>query len=1046
MLAVNKNTNLYPLHFRKSLLLIIFSIVFITEAQYSINEGIIEISDTQKDQIDLKGNWGFINGKFISPDKLNDTILRSSDKLKVPGVWTPGNKGAGTYLLKIKGLNNIHSPVLRIEEIRSSYKLYFKSISSNDDKPKLLAQCGEPSINESKSSALFKEIFCRLPAGSDSGYIVIHVSNYKVLNGGIKFPIYLGEFETIKKTRDFERAINFTIIGIVLFMAFHHLFLFFNLREKTTYLFFSIFSIFMGSYTFLNQGYAFEHIISPNENLFINALKLVYLCLIFGFPFFLSFLTRVFYHEFSKTFEKFFWIVSSLFLIGLFLPIYIFEKLFLYYHLFLLSMILYSTFCILKAMQNQRSASKISFVGFLIFLLTVIHDILLDHMIIDSNIWLGAYGMVAFILSQSAVLSRLFAETHRNLEYLSRNLEIEVTKKTEDLRSAHQELALEVEARTNVFVNLAHEIKTPLAIINTNLQNISETPQKEEIEEIKFNVNMLISQVHNFLDSEKIRRGNIEYDHSNPLDISLFLTKKIPGFKNLANTKNIKLSANIENNLFCKIDPHAFNRITNNLIDNAIKYNCPEGSINIEINGNNNNILLIVKNTGIGIEPNKLQEIFEPYKQVSSEKKNSEGLGMGLYIIKGIIDSIDGKISVKSKLQESTTFTISLKKSKPSYNVSQFPDQILTIPSDMSINEKIEDFISEEKRETILLVEDNRSLLKSLKKSLMDEFNILIAENGKRALQKLKKIKLTPSLIISDIMMDEMDGITFQKELTIQQKLCDIPFIFLTAKSGEAEEIYGLESGAVDYITKPFSILILKAKIRTLLNFNSLKNSIIESEKFRSIGILTSTISHEIMNPLMGINGPLDILKNCIENDNITNTDTVKEAIGYISNNLKRIEDIIQTLKSINNKVEIKEEINLLCFLQPILKLFRENSRDRIEIITNIPEYFTFISNGSALSQIFINLLSNAADAIEDNGKIFISVNEEDKTITIADTGKGIEKIYLDKIFNFSFTTKDQSKGTGVGLFIVKQLCEQMGMNIAVESEFGKGSKFYLKY
>lgn len=1019
---------------------------FSKEGIYTLNNGTLKIFSKPSSQIKLDGEWNFIADAFISPDSISKDLLSKAKKLNVPGTWGKNDYGAGSYILKFTGLSYIYSPLLKIEEIRSSFSLYIKDLCPEVSNSTLLSQCGIPSLSPDSSSALFKEVLSHLPSDCDSGYLIFHVSNYSVSDGGIKFPIFLGSFNSIKKNRDFDRAINFTIIGIILFMAFHHIFLFFNLRHKRAYLYFGIFSIFMGLYNYANQGFAFEKIETPNEYLFSLILKSTYLTLIIGFPFFLSFLSNIFHNEFSKKIEKVFWYISLFFLSTLLLPLYILEKLFLFYQIALLLMTLYSMLNIFRAVLNHRSASKISFIGFLIFLFTVIHDVLLDNLFINS-IWLGAYGMTAFIISQSAVLSKLFAKTHREMEYLSKNLELEVEKKTEALQIAHKQLEKEAESKTNVFVNLAHEIKTPLAIINNHIHTLSENKFNErELNEIKFYMNLLISQITNFLDSEKIRRGSIEYDHSKPLDLSYFLTQKLPGFKKLAHSNELDISDHIQNNIFSRIDVHAFDRIINNLLDNAIKYNQPDGTISVKLTEENELITIKVEDNGIGISNDRINEIFDPYKQVSSTKRNKDGLGMGLHITREIIESVNGTITVNSKPGKGSSFIITLKSCAPTFDQNNISSKFITIPQDISINEKIDDHISKNHFETILLVEDNNSLLKSLKEILISDYNILVANNGQRALSKLNECTTLPSLIISDIMMDEMDGITFQKKLLEDKNYKNIPFIFLTAKSDEEESIKGLESGAVDYLAKPFSIPILKAKIKSLLNFSTLKNSIMENERYRSLGILTSTISHEIMNPLMGINGPLDVLKNCISDGKITEPKIVDESIKFITTNLNRIESIVNTLKSMNTKIEIIEEINFNEFLKPIIKLFSEKNHNSIKFIQQVPKDYRIKSNASVLSQIFINLISNAIDAIEDFGTVTIKVIPDKNTITITDTGTGIAENHIDRIFDFSFTTKDQSKGTGVGLFIVKRLCNQLNVDISVESSIDKGSTFTLKF
>lgn len=1009
----------------------------------AVKQGIVNITDNSE-IFKLNGHWFFSRNNFLDPISVPNLKSDNVEYVHVPGAWGDKDFGYGTYFLKVKGLLNINNPAIVVGEARSAYSLYFVSAKDGNNSSSLLATVGNPSSDSSHSIPQFKKVISTLPLNLDSGYIVIHVSNYTVKNGGIKFPVYLGTSSSIYKRNNINRSINSLIIGIILFVSFHHMFLFFNLRNQKSYLLFSLYCLFMSFYVFLNNWYAYDLLNNSSKTIFTTLLKLVYLTMIIGLPFFISFLTEVFKSEFSKKVEKFYWIFSLLFLIIIFFPINIFESIFVCYQAVLLVMLIYAQINIFRAILKHRTASKISFFGLNIFFLTIIHDILLDLLIIKS-IWLSSYGLLVFIICQSATISKLFGRTYKNMKYLSQNLEHEVLNKTRDLELAHSSLRKDSESKSNMFINLAHEIKTPLTIINNNLVSYMKRHSEDsEMREIKYNIDLLSDNIINFLDSEKIQRGIIVYDHNTSIDISYLLSQKLPAFVKYALDNKVTLSSKVQPVIFCKIDPFAFDRIINNLLDNAIKYNKENGSININLNSTDSKINLTVSDTGIGIEQKILPEIFDPFRQVKGKKENRQGLGMGLHITKEIIKSVGGDITVNSKPNEGTEFIITLAKSTPNYNLNDNFASSYTIPTNLSINEPIEDFISDASLPTILFVEDNRTLLKNTSENLKEDFNVLCAINGIKAIKKLNSTATLPALIISDIMMDEMDGIEFRKTVQKDDRFKDIPFIFLTARTGEYENIKGLETGALDYMVKPFSTDILKAKIKTLLNYNSLKQSLIEGEKFRSMGILTSTISHEIMNPLMGIEGPLGVLKENLIDDKIKNPQIAQQSLKFITDNLQRIQEIVETLKFMNNKIDIHEEIVLQNFLAPIIQIFKESVKEKIEVKSYITENFKFKSNGNALSQIIINLLSNAADAITENGTITIStmVQKDRKIFKISDNGCGIEKEYLPKIFEFSFTTKDQSKGTGMGLFIAKNLIDKLGMEISVESEINKGTTF----
>jgi len=214
-----------------------------------------------------------------------------------------------------------------------------------------------------------------------------------------------------------------------------------------------------------------------------------------------------------------------------------------------------------------------------------------------------------------------------------------------------------------------------------------------------------------------------------------------------------------------------------------------------------------------------LEKIFEPYFRVNRENSYSQGMGMGLSIVNNIVKSLRGEVFVKSKETEGSEFTVYLKPYvilNTDTVTSYEPKTLLKINES---NNKIEDAVSNNSMSSILIIEDNTEMLLYLRNKLKEMFNIYVAENGKKALLKLKTIQ-KPDLIISDVMMDEMDGFEFLKAISEDNSFHAIPLIFLTAKTTAANKLKGFNLGAVDYISKPFSISELMSKVSSIINFS----------------------------------------------------------------------------------------------------------------------------------------------------------------------------------------------------------------------------------
>lgn len=599
-------------------------------------------------------------------------------------------------------------------------------------------------------------------------------------------------------------------------------------------------------------------------------------------------------------------------------------------------------------------------------------------------------------------------------------------------------IANPIETRTELiqdeniyFMNIAHELKTPLTIISNYLDKyIKDYGENKDIEIIKNNIESLKKDMIDFLDFGKIERGQPFYNHNQIINLSESIKNKIVVFSINALKKNIVLNKKIEDNIYIKIDPFALDRILNNLLDNAIKYNKENGIVEVNLETKNNRVILTISDTGIGIDPKSIKKLFNPFNQVIDGSKSS-GVGLGLFIIKKIIDDINGDINVESKLNKGSKFTITLPLAK----------REILIKQDQEIK-------NNDKTTTILIVEDNEDLLNYLSISLQEYFNIEKASNGKIALEKLNKIK--PDLIISDIMMPEINGFELFDTINSKENYRDIPFIFLSAISANEYKIRGLESGAVDYIVKPFKIEELFAKINSLIRFKKIREILYEKDKYATIGMLVAGISHEILNPLSGIYAPIQNIQKILKkSEDSDDKRKIELFIDNIWTNIKRIESIIKNLKILfynDNLERDKKEIKLKEIIDSVLELFVNKIKNRIEVITKIENDITTYANYSALTQIFINLISNAIDAIKDNGTIIIECykNNNNTIISIEDTGCGIPKENLKNIFVPFWTTKEVGKGTGLGLYIVKDIINKLNWKIEIESEVERGSKFII--
>jgi signal transduction histidine kinase/DNA-binding NarL/FixJ family response regulator len=401
-------------------------------------------------------------------------------------------------------------------------------------------------------------------------------------------------------------------------------------------------------------------------------------------------------------------------------------------------------------------------------------------------------------------------DSEKQLQELNKDLVQKVKERTHELELLNDQ-------RTNTFINLTHETKTPLTLINNYLNEyIKKHGESEELRIIKFSTEKLSRDIVNLFDLERYKRGDYAFNHEQVCNFSQILKNNITLFKPYASTKQIEINEVIEDNIHIQADPESVSRVINNLIENAIKYTNEKGNIAVTLSLNNNTLSFVVKDNGIGIPAELQSKIFEPYYQINTEKKNYQGMGMGLAIVKQIIDSLKGTIQVNNHAPQGTEVIVSLTNCFIDANTSMPENTVIKYYFPEEQVYKAKETFNDRKR-TVLIVEDNIPLLNYMAGKIEEFFNVHIAINGLEAIEKLKSINHL-DIIVSDVMMDKLNGWDLYKAIAQNDRMKHIPFIFITAKATAHDKIQGLALGAIDYIEKPFLIEELINKIDAVLN------------------------------------------------------------------------------------------------------------------------------------------------------------------------------------------------------------------------------------
>ena len=384
------------------------------------------------------------------------------------------------------------------------------------------------------------------------------------------------------------------------------------------------------------------------------------------------------------------------------------------------------------------------------------------------------------------------------------------------------------QTKLQFFTNITHEFLTPLTIISASVDELKmTTPRSDDIfTVITQNISRLMHLFQQILEFRKAESGNLRLRVSYG-NLSDFVRTKTESFRPLIKKKKIHLSfvSNPEN-ISGYFDPDKIDKMLYNLISNAAKYTPEDGFIQVNLAYKNNNrdyVLLSVKDNGCGISAEDQKNLFTRFYEGDYRRFNTTGTGIGLSLTKDLVNLHYGDIRVESEKDKGCTFYLTFPIEKSYFNSSEIEEEPTAVIDEERTNSPAQTTTVSESTDsknklqapTLLVVEDNEELLQLMVRLLGKEYNVLTAENGKEAVTIIENE--TVELIISDIMMPEMDGIALCRFVKSTIEYSHIPIILLTAKNKEEDKAEAYESGADAFISKPFNLSVLYARIKNLL-------------------------------------------------------------------------------------------------------------------------------------------------------------------------------------------------------------------------------------
>lgn len=420
------------------------------------------------------------------------------------------------------------------------------------------------------------------------------------------------------------------------------------------------------------------------------------------------------------------------------------------------------------------------------------------------------------------------ADNLQEINILLKENQEKLLKQSEELQRTNRELSLANATKDTLFSIIAHDLKNPFHVILSTSQtlfsrfdNLNDLKKKEYASAINKAAGDIYLLLHNLLEWSRSQLNKIE---CNPEPIEMFsLIEEIFEVMQIhAGSKKIRLNNNLSKGTWIYADRHMLSTVFRNLISNAIKFNNIGGSVTIHAIPLGEEYEIIVSDTGIGIQEEKIKKLFNLETYFSSSGTSGEqGTGLGLIICKEFIEKNGGNIRVESSPGMGSNFIVRIRNASGKSHPPVPADvAITTAPentSQASGEKTAEDvpYSPGHQGKIVLLAEDNSIIRQNLKEYLSSYFTILEAENGMEAFTIA--LQAVPDLVVSDVMMPELDGIGLVEKIKSDERTSHIPVILLTASDSETQRIKGLETGADDYILKPFNVDVLRIKMFNLI-------------------------------------------------------------------------------------------------------------------------------------------------------------------------------------------------------------------------------------
>ncbi|VVO24290.1 Sensor histidine kinase RcsC [Pseudomonas fluorescens] len=718
-----------------------------------------------------------------------------------------------------------------------------------------------------------------------------------------------------------------------------------------------------------------------------------------------------------------------------------------------------------------------------------------------------------------ASLERMVAERTDTLHQQTEVLEAQAV----ELIQARNQAETANQAKSDFVATVSHELRTPLTLILAPLEQLSAATLppadwRVQIDRAQRNALRLMNRVNDILDFSKAEAGKFELCPA-PIDLNKMVGVLAEDAAMVAEGKGCTLTCSIDPALGTVfLDPRHFEKILLNLVSNAIKFTPAGGTVHLAVTAlDGERFELAVQDSGIGIAPDKLPLLFQRFSQIdNSATRHYSGTGIGLALVKYLVELMGGEVGVNSEPGQGSCFFVRLP-------LGDEQDTLPTEASDMherslasttstteqrhlrfdhgrqsSGNDRVsmqgaddEQHLEHASQSRVLVVDDSPEMLSYLSELLHDDYIVATAADGEQAWALLQRRPI--DVVLSDVMMPELDGFGLTARIKASAGFAHLPVILLTARGGSEACVSGLESGADDYIAKPFSPLELKARVRAALRMSQVQTELQAKSRQAGMAEIATTVLHNVGNVLNSVNVSAELVSSQMRTSKAQGLGKVAQMMNehvddlsdFLSSDPKGkmlpgyllklaevvtaeqqgiIEELEQLTKGIDHikaivaaqqsyavAVSVVETVSVPALIEDALRLSAGSlARQEVAVVKEIADLPLLSLDRHRVLLILVNLIGNARQAmdgvVDRNPCITLDASLVDGSVlrmSVADNGNGIAPEHLARIFSHGFTTRKD--GHGFGLHSCALAAQEMGGRLTMHSDgAGQGATFTL--